>query len=34
MLIALTGVLVGCLGPKGGKMKMPGHGLIKMSKMV
>jgi phage shock protein E len=28
MLIALAGVLVGCFGPKGGKMKLPDNAVL------
>jgi phage shock protein E len=28
MLIALAGALVGCLGPKGGKMKLPDNAVL------
>lgn len=28
MLIALAGTLVGCLGPKGGKMKLPDNAVL------
>jgi phage shock protein E len=28
MLIALTGALVGCLGPKGGRMKLPNNAVL------
>ena len=28
MLVSLTGVLVGCFGPKGGKMKLPDEAVL------